>query len=75
MTRFMCRFCGRVFEKEDISTPMKEAGWVWMRDDCPVCRKGRDDWYVSEIMWKYDWLGAVRYQRNVKADEAQTQDR
>ena len=69
MTRFMCRFCGRVFEKEEISTPMKEEGWVWMRDNCPVCRKGMDDWYVSESWWKNEWLVAIRHQRNVKTSE------
>lgn len=78
MTRFMCRFCGHVFEKEEISISMesntgKFKGWAWswtsIRDNCPVCRKGMDDWYVSEIMWKYDWLGAVRYQRNVEVGE------
>ena len=69
MTRFMCRFCGRVFEKEEISVPMKEKGWVWMRDNCPVCRKGMDDWYVPEFMWKDMWLVAIRHQRNVKTSE------
>ena len=67
MTRFMCRYCQRIFEKEDISKPMKDCpGWVWMRDNCPVCRKGMDDWYVSEYWWKNMWLEAIRYQRNVK---------
>lgn len=48
MTSFFCVYCGRVFDKEKISTPMKQApGWVWMRDMCPGCGKGFDDWYVS----------------------------
>jgi len=70
MTRFMCRFCGRIFEQEDVSVPMKDnvgfTGWIWMRDNCPVCKKGMDDWYVSERWWKYMWREAVRYQRNVR---------
>ncbi len=69
MTRFMCRFCGRVFTKEEVSTPMTSPGaapgdWVWMRVSCPACRRGRDDWYVPEREWKYRWSDAVRYQRN-----------
>ena len=29
MTKYMCVYCGRVFKKEDISTPMKDSpGWV-----------------------------------------------
>ncbi len=74
MTRFMCRFCRRIFEKEEVSVPMKGNGsgpigdWVWMLDNCPVCKKGMDDWYVSERRWKYCWRDAVRYQKNIGRD-------
>ena len=71
MTKYMCVHCGRVFKKEDISHPMKDSpGWVWMRDSCPVCGKGCDDWYTS-LRWivEYDILKAIRVQRNVKVSE------
>lgn len=29
MTRMMCRYCGEIFDKEEVSTPMKDKGWVW----------------------------------------------
>lgn len=61
--RFMCRFCNAIFQQEEIAVPMKERGWVYIRDSCPRCRRGRDDWYVSERMWKYEWKRAVRYCR------------
>lgn len=67
--RFSCRFCGDVFDKADISTPMDDPRWVWMRDTCPRCHKGMDDWYVSE-RWMEDWIIlAIRHQRNVKVVE------
>lgn len=48
MTSFYCIHCGGVFDGADISTPMKDSpGWVWMRDDCPRCHKGLDNWYRS----------------------------
>lgn len=68
MTNFMCVYCGRVFKKEDISKPMEDyPGWVWMRDSCPVCRKGFDDWYRRcRIRDPLTLLKAIRVQRNVK---------
>lgn len=67
--RFSCRFCGAVFDKEDISVPMDDPGWVWMRHTCPRCHKGMDDWYVSEI-WEKHWIFlAIRHQRNVEVSE------
>ena len=72
--RFMCRFCWSIFQKEEISTPMTNkkgeriGDWVWMRDQCPKCGKGLDDWYVPEREWADLWRDAVRYQRNVKRD-------
>lgn len=44
--RFMCRYCGAIFNKEEISRPMKNQGrgllgdWVWMDDQCPKCKRG-----------------------------------
>jgi len=73
--KFMCRHCGRIFEKEEISTPITNdkgeriGDWVWMMYRCPGCKRGRDDWYISQICWKYNWLDAVRYQRNIKGAE------
>lgn len=68
--QFMCVYCGRVYKKEDISTPMKDyPGWVWMLDSCPVCGKGCDDWYSSCRGIDDDpvfLLKAIRVQRNVK---------
>lgn len=67
--KFSCRFCGDVFDKDDISVPMDDPGWVWMRETCPRCGKGMDDWYVSEI-WMRNWIFlAIRHQRNVKVVE------
>lgn len=68
--RFSCRFCGAVFDKADTSVPMEDyPGWVWMRDTCPRCHKGMDDWHVSEI-WMKDWITlAIRHQRNVEVSE------
>lgn len=52
MTKFYCIYCGRVYDKEEISRPMKAPNgaitdWVWMDARCPGCRKGSDDWYYS----------------------------
>ena len=73
MTNFMCRYCGRMFKKEDISEPMEGCpGWVWMRDSCPVCGKGLDDWYINCLWIDNDplfLLKAIRVQRNVKVSE------
>ena len=70
MTRMMCRYCGEIFDKEEVSTPMKDKGWVWMKDSCPKCHKGMDDWYISDILWdmysKEITLRAIRYNRRVK---------
>lgn len=73
MTKYMCSYCGRVFRKEDISKPMKDdPEWVWMRDSCPVCGKGLEDWYIS-CHWADEFpvflLKAIRVQRNAKVDE------
>lgn len=59
MTRMMCRFCGEWFDKEDVSKPMG-GGWVWMRDDCPKCHRGMDDWYISDILWNLSLPGIIR---------------
>lgn len=71
MTRIMCRYCGEIFDKEEVSTPMKYKDWVWMKDKCPKCHKGMDDWYISDILWdmysKEITLRAIRYNRRVKA--------
>ena len=40
-----CRFCGSVFDLKDISKPMDTPGFVWVRDNCPNCGKGMDNWY------------------------------
>ena len=72
MTKFMCIYCGRVFRMEDISKPMEDyPGWVWMRDTCPVCRKGCDDWYSKcrRTTNPVHVLKAIRVQRNVKVSE------
>ena len=45
--RFSCRFCGDVFDQADISVPMDDPGWIWMRDTCPRCHRGMDNWYIS----------------------------
>ena len=50
MTRFYCIYCGRVYDKGEISRPMTApngaiSDWVWMDARCPGCRKGFDDWY------------------------------
>lgn len=68
MTKYMCVYCGRVFKKEDISKPMKDyPGWDWMRDSCPVCKKGFDDWYSKcRVCDPLLLLKAIRVQRNVK---------
>ena len=52
MTSFYCVYCGEVFAKEDVSTPMESEdgnplGWVWVRETCPRCHRGCDDWYAS----------------------------
>lgn len=47
MTSFYCRFCGRVYDQDEVSVPMKMPGWIWVKDECPGCHKGMDDWYVS----------------------------
>ena len=72
MTNFMCVYCGRVFKKEDISKPMEGyPGWVWMRDSCPVCGKGLDDWYdkCRRTSNQIQVLKAIRVQRNVEVEE------
>ncbi len=47
-----CRFCGATFDLKDISKPMDNSPleFVWVRDNCPNCKRGMDDWYerVSE---------------------------
>ena len=45
-----CRFCGAVFNLKDISNSMgydsgPRFGFVWVRDNCPNCKRGMDDWY------------------------------
>ena len=56
MTRMKCRFCKTIFNLEDISKPMGIGDFVWVRDNCPNCGKGMDDWYVSERCWKDEGL-------------------
>ena len=61
MTSFYCVHCGAVFAKGEVSEPMESApGWVWVRDNCPRCRKGMDDWYAS-------LNGVTRYRRVLRA--------
>ena len=45
--KFICRFCGEVFDEEDISVPMDDPGWINVRDTCPRCHRGMDNWYIS----------------------------
>ena len=74
-TKFMCRFCGSVFNIEDVSHPMDEwnksgilRDWIWVDDQCPKCKRGLDDWYISNLSWPDHWRDAVRYQRNIKTE-------
>jgi hypothetical protein len=76
MTKMMCRFCGEVFELEDISTPMPDSplGFVWVKDQCPKCNRGFDDWYVSmrggiDYYLREILPRAIRYQRNIPPEE------
>ena len=76
-SRMMCKFCGTIFNLEDISTPMDPPTilhFVYVKDECPNCKRGFDDWYVSmrggidyylhEILPR-----AIRYQRNIPPEE------
>ena len=50
MGRVKCKFCGATFDIEEVSKPMPEPnpfGFVWMKDSCPNCNKGMDNWYVG----------------------------
>lgn len=75
MTKMKCKYCGAVFDLKDISTPMKGAllDFVWVRDRCPACHKGMDDWYLSDKVWNHPWnqremmLRAIRYYRKAVA--------
>ena len=42
-----CKFCGSIFDLKDVSKPMDNSlfGFVWVRDNCPNCKRGMDDWY------------------------------
>lgn len=42
-----CKFCGAIFDLKDISKPIDNSpfGFVWVRDNCPNCKRGMDDWY------------------------------
>ena len=40
-----CKFCGAIFDLKDISKPMDTPGFVWVRDNCPNCKRGMDNWY------------------------------
>lgn len=79
MTRFLCIFCGESFDKEDVSIPMKNSpGWVWMRDSCPKCHRGMDNWYISDILrdmyFNQILKRAIRYCKVVK-NETKNEDR
>ena len=68
-TKMMCRFCGAVFNLDDISKPMEPQGFlhfVYVEDQCPKCKRGFDDWYVPNSSWHEQWRDAVRFQRNIK---------
>lgn len=47
MVTFYCIYCGGVFDKDEVSVPMEQPGWIWVRETCPRCHKGLDDWYHS----------------------------
>ena len=40
-----CKFCGAIFDLKDISKPMDVPGFVWVRDDCPTCKRVTGVWY------------------------------
>jgi len=72
MSEMMCKFCGSIFELEDISKPMKGSafGFVWVDDQCPKCKKGFDDWYIpmesrTNLYFRDILPRAIRYQKNV----------
>ncbi len=76
-SKFMCRYCGAIFDKEEISRPMKNQGrgilgdWVWMDDQCPKCKKGLDNWYIPTryilgMHFKEILQRAIRYQRDAE---------
>jgi len=68
--RMMCRHCLAVYPFDEIAVPIGKPGlfgqWYNMPHRCPRCKRGHDDWYVSERNWPNLWLDAVRRQRNVK---------
>lgn len=67
--KMMCRHCLAVYPFDEIAHPIDSGlfgPWYCIPDRCPRCKRGHDDWYISDISWPYYWLDAVRRQRNVK---------